>query len=37
MTTRPSGEFCLIMNQRFTEQTATENAKNGTPAPAIAA
>ena len=37
MTSSPSGAFCLIMNQRFTEQTATENAKNGTPAPAIAA
>jgi hypothetical protein len=37
MTSSPSGEFCLLMNQRFTEQTATENATNGTPAPAIAA
>lgn len=37
MATGPSGNFCLLMNLRFTEETATEDAASETPAPAIAA
>jgi DNA polymerase-3 subunit beta len=37
MATGPSGNFCLLMNLRFTEETVTEEATSETPAPAIAA
>jgi hypothetical protein len=37
MTTDSSGNFCLLMNSRFTEETTTEDTASETPAPAIAA
>ena len=37
MTTDPSGNFCLLMNRRFTEETATGEAACLTPASAMAA
>jgi DNA polymerase III sliding clamp (beta) subunit (PCNA family) len=37
MATSPSGNFCLLMNLRFTEETETEDTVSETPAPAIAA
>lgn len=37
MTTDPSGNFCLIMNFRFTGETAPESSVSGTSAPAMAA
>jgi hypothetical protein len=37
MTTSPSGNFCVLMSLRFTEDTTTEDAASETPAPAIAA
>jgi DNA polymerase-3 subunit beta len=37
MATDPSGNFCLLMSLRFTEETVTEDAASETPTPAIAA
>jgi hypothetical protein len=37
MTTAPSGNFCVLMSLRFTEETVPEDAPSETPAPAIAA
>ena len=37
MATDPSGNFCLLMNLRFTEETVMENAASEMPASAIAA
>ncbi len=37
MTTDPSGNFCLIMNQRVVPESVTEDAACKSPAPAIAA
>ncbi len=37
MATGPSGNFCLLMSLRFTEETVTEEAASETPAHAIAA
>jgi DNA polymerase III sliding clamp (beta) subunit (PCNA family) len=37
MATSPSGNFCLLMNLRFTEETSTEEPASEAPAPAIAA
>ena len=37
MTTDPSGNFCLVMNQRVAPESVTEEAACGSPAPAIAA
>jgi DNA polymerase III sliding clamp (beta) subunit (PCNA family) len=37
MTTDPSGNFCVLMSLRFTEETVTGQAPIETPAPAIAA
>ena len=37
MATDASGNFCLLMSRRFTEETATEETASETPAPAIAA
>ena len=37
MTTSPSGNFCVLMSLRFTEETATEETAGETPAPALAA
>ncbi|MEY3896953.1 MAG: polymerase subunit beta [Verrucomicrobiota bacterium] len=37
MATGPSGNFCLLMSLRFTEETTKEKTTSETPAPAIAA
>ncbi len=37
MATSPSGNFCLLMNRRFIEETTKEETPSETPAPAIAA
>jgi hypothetical protein len=37
MTTSPSGNFCVLMSQRFTEETARVETASETPAHAIAA
>ena len=37
MATSPSGNFCVLMNQRFTEETAKVETASETPAPAMAA
>lgn len=37
MATSPSGNFCLLMNQRFTEETTKEELTNEAPAAAMAA
>jgi DNA polymerase-3 subunit beta len=37
MTTDPSGNFCVLMSLRFSEDIAMEEGTSGTPAPAIAA
>lgn len=37
MTTDPSGNFCLLMSKRFTEESATVETLSETPAPAMAA
>ena len=37
MATSPSGNFCVLMSQRFTEETAKVETASETPAPAIAA
>ncbi len=37
MVTSPSGNFCVLMNQRFSEETRTEETAIETSAPAIAA
>jgi hypothetical protein len=37
MATSPSGNFCVLMSQRFTEETVPEDIASGTRAPAIAA
>ena len=37
MATSPSGNFCVIMSRRFTEEAASETVERETPAPAMAA
>jgi hypothetical protein len=37
MANGPSGNFCLLMSLRFTEDTAMEQSRSEAPAPAIAA
>jgi len=37
MATDPSGNFCLLMSLRFTEETVKEDTASETPALAIAA
>jgi DNA polymerase III beta subunit, C-terminal domain len=37
MTTAPSGNFCVLMSKRFSEETAKVETANETPTPAIAA
>jgi hypothetical protein len=37
MTTGPSGNFCVLMSQRFTEETATVVTASETSAQAMAA
>ena len=37
MATSPSGNFCVLMSQRFTEETAKVETARKTPPPAIAA
>jgi DNA polymerase-3 subunit beta len=37
MATSPSGNFCVLMNQRFSEETRTDQRTSETPTPAVAA
>ena len=37
LATGPSGNFCVLMSQRFTEETSTDQSASEAPAPAMAA